>query len=552
MDSVKKSAIRINTMAIILIVIFCIAISPVVLQNDTFYTIKIGEFITNNGIKVQTDPFTWHENLEYTFPHWGYDLFIYKIYSNWGLTGIYVSTIILASILGILIYYTNCKLTKNRIISFFVTMLTLYLLKGYICARAQLVTFILFILTIYSIEKFLETKKIRYAIILVIIPTLIANIHLATFPFYFVLYLPYFAEYVVCVLGHCNVIISESVVESVKNKIKKNGETDELKAKLEKEEKRYERLNKVTNEKFENPYKIKIEYMVNIKWLAIIFIICIFTGFLTPLGTTPYTYLVKTMQGISTKNISEHLPVVLANDKELLLVLAFYIAALCITKTKIRLCDLCMIAGLTLLSIFTRRQSSMLYLIGAIILNKLICDIINSKNSQRVKKIEKFSSKIISIVCITCVVVLISLAQYKPKRNKAYISEKDYPVQAAEWIKENLNSSDVKLYNEYNYGSYLIYKDIPVFIDSRCDLYLPEFNKDVQIFKDFLNMNGVNDNIKNIEKMMDKYELTHILIKNSTKLNKYLEVTPEKYKKIYPTEKIEDNRFTIYERIVVE
>ena len=34
--------------AIILIAIFCIAMTPVTLQNDTFYTIKIGEQITKN------------------------------------------------------------------------------------------------------------------------------------------------------------------------------------------------------------------------------------------------------------------------------------------------------------------------------------------------------------------------------------------------------------------------------------------------------------------------------------------------------------------------
>ena len=46
----KKQAIRFHTMAIILIIIFCMAITPKTLQNDTFYTIKIGEYILENGI----------------------------------------------------------------------------------------------------------------------------------------------------------------------------------------------------------------------------------------------------------------------------------------------------------------------------------------------------------------------------------------------------------------------------------------------------------------------------------------------------------------------
>ena len=45
MDLEKKKKIRFHTMAVILIIIFCAAITPVTLQNDTFYTIKIGEYI---------------------------------------------------------------------------------------------------------------------------------------------------------------------------------------------------------------------------------------------------------------------------------------------------------------------------------------------------------------------------------------------------------------------------------------------------------------------------------------------------------------------------
>ena len=74
-------------------------------------------------------------------------------------------------------------------------MFTMYLLKPYLAARAQIVTFILFSLTVFFIEMFLETHKKRYALPLIIIPLLIANLHCAVFPFYFVLYLPYIAEY---------------------------------------------------------------------------------------------------------------------------------------------------------------------------------------------------------------------------------------------------------------------------------------------------------------------------------------------------------------------
>ena len=42
---------KFNILAIMFIIFFGIAISPKELQNDTFYTIKIGEYVMENGIR---------------------------------------------------------------------------------------------------------------------------------------------------------------------------------------------------------------------------------------------------------------------------------------------------------------------------------------------------------------------------------------------------------------------------------------------------------------------------------------------------------------------
>ena len=116
-EKVKK--IRFHVVAIICIILFSIAISPKSLQNDTFYTVKIGEYIAQNGISNLTeDPFSWHE-LPYTFPHWLYDFMMYNIYNAYDWDGIYVSTIVFTAILGMSIYLLCNKLSKNNtVISF--------------------------------------------------------------------------------------------------------------------------------------------------------------------------------------------------------------------------------------------------------------------------------------------------------------------------------------------------------------------------------------------------------------------------------------------------
>lgn len=541
--TIDKNSIRFTIMAVILIAIFCFAISPVTLQNDTFYTIKIGEHILQNGIDMK-DPFSWHENLQYTYPHWLYDVVIYLVYSIGGQVGIYISTIVLSIALGLTMYLVNIKLTKNKLTSFVLTIGAMYLLRNYIAARAQLATFILFILTVYFIEMFLETKKKRYAVGLIIIPIIIANVHLAVFPFYFVLYLPYIAEYMIYILSNTEIILVTAKIDRLNKKILKTTKEEEIQ-KIKDEINRLEQKNEKTINKKEkinaNPYKIKIIGNNNVKALIIIMIICLFTGFLTPLGTTPYTYLIKTMQGSTTHNISEHLPLTLVNNLEFMCTLVLFIAILTFTDTKIRLSDLFMLGGLVLLTFYTRRQFSMFTLICVIILNRLINALLDKYDPEGCKKAIKKMTTITGMIVTICLVLTISVIQYKPKMNDHFIDENSYPVGAATYILENLDIKNIKLYNEYNYGSYLIFRGIPVFIDSRADLYAPEFNPGVEVFNDYINLSNVD--IDNVEEKLDKYGITHMLMYKKSKLRKFVEQNTEKYNLIY-----EDDNFCLFER----
>ncbi len=541
--TIDKNSIRFTIMAVILIAIFCFAISPVTLQNDTFYTIKIGEHILQNGIDMK-DPFSWHENLQYTYPHWLYDVVIYLVYSIGGQVGIYISTIVLSIALGLTMYLVNIKLTKNKLTSFVLTIGAMYLLRNYIAARAQLVTFILFILTVYFIEMFLETKKKRYAVGLIIIPIIIANVHLAVFPFYFVLYLPYIAEYMIYILSNTEIILVTAKIDRLNKKILKTTKEEEIQ-KIKDEINRLEQKNEKTINKKEkinaNPYKIKIRGNNNVKALIIIMIICLFTGFLTPLGTTPYTYLIKTMQGSTTHNISEHLPLTLVNNLEFMCTLVLFIAILTFTDTKIRLSDLFMLGGLVLLTFYTRRQFSMFTLICVIILNRLINALLDKYDPEGCKKAIKKMTTITGMIVTICLVLTISVIQYKPKMNDHFIDENSYPVGAATYILENLDIKNIKLYNEYNYGSYLIFRGIPVFIDSRADLYAPEFNPGVEVFNDYINLSNVD--IDNVEEKLDKYGITHMLMYKKSKLRKFVEQNTEKYNLLY-----EDDNFCLFER----
>lgn len=75
----KKTRIKFNILAIICIIIFAFGITQKTLQNDTYYTISIGQYIVENGID-RVDHFSWSD-LAYTYPHWLYDVLMYLVYA---------------------------------------------------------------------------------------------------------------------------------------------------------------------------------------------------------------------------------------------------------------------------------------------------------------------------------------------------------------------------------------------------------------------------------------------------------------------------------------
>lgn len=536
--------------AIILIAIFCVAMTPVTLQNDTFYTIKIGEQITKTGIDMQ-DHFSWHEDLEYTYPHWLYDLITYEIYSNFGMDGIYITTCILAAILGISLYMVNTKIAKNQIISFILTVLVIYVLRDYIAARAQLVTFILFVWIIYSIEMFLKSRKIKYAVGLIVISTLIANLHVAVWPFIFVLFLPYIAEYILSILAEM-VIYRKLKINILKLKIQiltKLGKNVDKKVELEKELQdiiaKNQKVRIKREEDLKNPYKIKLAKNSNVKWLILVMVICAFTGLLTPLGDTPYTYLYKTMQGNTTQNINEHLPMTIVDETEALSAIVLILAILTFTKTKIKLSDLFMIGGLCYLMLASKRQITMFCIIGVLVVNKMICALIELYTKNGLERTFKWATTKLAYIVMIGIMLGLSYHFYEPKQNDKYIDTSDYPVQACDYILENIDLTTARFYNEYNYGSYLIYRGIPVFIDSRADLYAPEFSgKKDDIFMDFINTSSIGTFYEDTFK---KYDITHVITYKNSKVNMIITETKDpNYKKLY-----DDKYFVVYERLNV-
>ena len=518
--------------------------------------------------------------MKYTYPHWLLDVIFYLIYNIYSFLGIYIFVVVIGIITYMLIYYTNIKIGKNSVISALITIASIYLMQGFITARAQIVTYICSILTVLFIEQFLETSKKRYLIGLVLIPILLANCHAALFPIYFVIYLPYVAEYIISYftkeeiykkriyingkiierlekkISKTNTINTkdpkkDNLIKRLGNKIAKTNESipkkEKLILKLEKKTKKLEQLqNKIQAIKVQESNKqrkVIIERNKNMKWILVIFVLCIFTGLLTPLKDIPYTYMIKSIKGNTMNFISEHQAVSLIYTIPTLVIMLIIVALLFSNKIKIKLRDVFMLLGMTILALISYKQFPIFFICTMTIINKLFMQVIPDNLSQIVTNLLDKVLSIKGMVYMTLVIVALSLVQYKKVAVQNFVDSSEYPVQAVKWIKENSNIDikNMRLFNDFNYGSYLLFSDIPVFIDGRADAYDPVFNgRKEDSFLDYMQASSLEIWYEDI---FAKYGITHIITKTNSSFNTFLQRNIQ-YRSLY-----NDGTFIFYERL---
>lgn len=400
-----------NILCVVLIIIFTISIVPKSFQNDTFFTIAIGEKILNNE---DVNSLVWHDDIN--FFHSGFfDIIITTIYRVFDFTGIYMFVILIATMQMLLYYFIINKITKKKLFSLIVTLITTYFISSEFTARAQILSFTIFLLEFYCIENIVNNFKKRYIVILIILPVILANLHSSVFPVYFAIYLPYIAEFILS---------------------KFNFKDKESKTIIQKK---------------------------NQKILLILFVISFVLGLCSATTISVYTDMFKAMGGLSVEFITELQPLDIFDEIYFSVLSIIVIAILSFTKTKIKLTDLLYILGFGMMALSTYRCVFFFYLISSICIYRFVNDFINL---YEINIRDKHVQNILETV-ITILVVIFSVKNFIYNLTYEYADITTYPVEIADYIVNNLDIDSMRIYNDFHMGSYLEFKGIKVFIDSR-------------------------------------------------------------------------------------
>lgn len=198
----------------------------------------------------------------------------------------------------------------------------------------------------------------------------------------------------------------------------------------------------------------RIEKRQLIKYL-VVFLLCALAVNINPHGFKMFTYPYVNMQDtFMLETILEWAPPSLSDLGDLPAYALLVVAALVmmLSTKKIRFVDLILLGAFVFLGLKSSKFIPLLYIVATFIVP-----------SYMEKREEKLTKSVMIIFGFT-ILLLTSLIVYitMPRRQKMI------PDEIIHYIKEK---NPEKLYNHYNYGGYLIYNDIKVFIDGRADMY---------------------------------------------------------------------------------
>lgn len=493
MKSNKKLINIINIMFIVVLCLFAVSLVEKKFQNDTFFTIALGQRTVEHGIE-EYDQLVWHDNLRFIHLRWLFDVVIYGLNNTFGYAGIYIFVLILAVIQGLMYYAIMNSFTKNKIFSFF-SSIALISWNGYsVAARGQIMSFTLFLIEFYALNKLINEKKKIFIPVLLTIPLLVVNFHASVLPVYFVFYLPYIAEYIVSKL---------KIINSEESKIL---------------------VNKIDNKTFIT--------------LVIIMVLSLFIGLISPIGIDAYKYMFNVMGGVSTDFIAELQPVKFADNPAYVFLIVLFVVMIGFTKIKVRLTDLLYIVGFLVLSLPTNRCIFFFYMFAGSCILRITFEFI--KDSKF--KINVYENKIL-IALLILVLVLIIVSSIKGIYNKCeepYVDYEKLPENATNYILNNINQDNMRIFNHFDFGSFMEYKGIKVFLDSRSEMYTEEFNEGVTILEDWY-LTDVGK--KSYKELMEKYDITHAILYNDELTALYM-ADDENWNCMY-----KDDTFCIYEKV---
>ena len=189
MSSDKLPRWLIAVLLIIPIVLACFQTR--IIDNDFYFLYPTGEYIVKHGFP-HTDILSMHTTMKIVVQQWLSSVLFYFTYSQFGKYGVIALIYICYSIINYLLYRLSLLITGNRLLSILLTWLSgFFLFFHFMVSRPHIFTYIVILLEVIILEKYVQTSKKAFLIALPVLSVLQINLHAAMWPMIIIFMAPY-------------------------------------------------------------------------------------------------------------------------------------------------------------------------------------------------------------------------------------------------------------------------------------------------------------------------------------------------------------------------
>lgn len=453
-----------------------------IIGNDYWWHIKTGEWIVKNHKIPENDIFSWYgteKNIHWIPHEWLSGVILFLVFNLCGNNGVFIFVLLMALIFDIMLLFKMKKYVENNLVmgGLFILFFTIIVTMLFY-PRPHIFTYFLLFFEFKILYAFIENRNTKLIYLIPVIGILWSNLHGGSAILSYVM---------------CAVVLVAGIF------------------------------------KFENSriLSIKFEKKDFLKLTLIIFL-TIIGVLINPVGKDVLIYpFLNQGDSLMISIISEWQSPDIKDIGQLLL---YYIPIILMTygiivdKKQIHIIDILFTALFVYLFLRSTRFIMFWY----------ICAVFSSMKYMKKIKIKSFNIKfekilIAFIISIIYIMNIFNFVTILKTLDKTQFIKNDISNEMINFIKDD---SPKRLFNDYDFGGQLIYNEIPVFFDSRADLYSQENIMVDGLSLLFLESASKDINYVEVEKKMEQYKFDGIFVKKQRPLYSYMISRPDKYLKI--------------------
>lgn len=457
------------------------------LDNDSWDVLAQGRYIFENGI-YYTDALSMHNGLNITVQNYAFSVVFYAIYAAFGPAGLYIGMLVLEFLVCVLLYKIYMLLSnKNINLSLFAMILTSSLLViGFVTTRAQMLSYVIFLGTIYVLELYVKTGNNKFLWWVPLFSLVQINFHASLWPMIFLLLLVY-------------------IIDSI-------------------------RMPKLHLQGYKT-------------WpLVLVGIISFLVGFLNPYGLNMMilmfsSYGDATLMGF----VSELQPFDLRSVYNVILYgVTIIILVLCIfgNEKKMKMRFLLMFFGFLALGLNSLKGMSQYILVMFFPLVLAYSDIkIENVIDAKIGRDMVISWCGILAVCLFVAECAFVVPNIKDGPDGVIMEVMDL----IEEKNSQKGESGGNVFIGYNDGGYVEYRGYKAYLDPRGEVFLKKNNSEIDILKEYIEL---RDGKMDLDDLFDKYDFDYIIAEKSD--GKIYELNMDEYELIYENN---DYKIRVFEAV---